>query len=97
MGATIMSSSQKRAVSNHRSRLRQRGLVRLEVSVRKEDVPLVRGVVAALNDPTREDGARGALRDTFGEASGFKDFLLQVPIEGLDLERLDDDVRDIDL
>ena len=92
-----MSSSQKRAVSNHRSRLRKRGVVRLEVSVRKEDVALVRGVVMALNDPKREDDARAALRDRFADASGFKEFLLQLPIDGLDLERLDDDVRDVEL
>ena len=92
-----MSSSQKRAVRNHRSRQRQRGLVRMEVSVRTEDAPLVRGVVTALNDPTREDGARAVLRSNFGEATGFKEFLLQVPIEGLELERLDEEVRDVDL
>ncbi len=92
-----MSSSQRRAVSNHRTRLRARGVVRLEVKVRTQDVPLVRGVVTALNDPTRQEEARALLREQFSEASGFKEFLLQAPIEGLDLDRPAGDVREIEL
>jgi hypothetical protein len=93
----IMTSSQQRAVSNHRKRLHQRGVVRLEVKVCKQDVPLVRGVVTALNDPMREEGVRAMLREQFSEATGFKEFLLQAPIEDLDLDRPESVVRDVEL
>jgi hypothetical protein len=97
IGVGIMSSSQRRAVSNHRSRLRERGVVRLEVKVRKQDVPLVRGVVTALNDPTREEEARAMLRERFSDATGFKEFLLQAPIDDLDLDRPEADAREVEL
>jgi len=46
-----MSNAKKQALSAYRRRLKRRGVVRLEVHVRKEDAPRVRGVIAALGDP----------------------------------------------
>ena len=48
-----MSSTQRKALSTYRRRLKRRGVVRLEVHVRKDDAALVRGVVKALADPWR--------------------------------------------
>lgn len=93
-----MTSSPKKALRSHRSRMKQRGLVRLEVNVRKEDAPLVRDVATALNDPGREDAARALLRERFGGAAkGFKNFLSRAPIEDLDLERPRGVARDVEL
>ena len=44
----------KKSLSDFRQRLKRRGVVRLEVHVRKDDAALVRGVVTALSDPSRE-------------------------------------------
>ena len=88
----------KKALSEYRRRLMQHGIV-LEVYVRKEDAPLVRGVVKALTDPSREFQTRALLRERFGasKASGFKALLASAPIEGIDLRRKRDFRRDIEL
>ena len=48
-----MASTQRNALSAYRRRLKRRGVVRIEVHVRKDDAALVRGVVKALSDPDR--------------------------------------------
>ena len=94
-----MSTSQKKALSAYRRRLKRQGVVRLEVRVRKDDAPLVRGVASALADPDREGAARALLRERFGEsrARGLKALLAALPLEGIDLDRKRDPGRDIDL
>lgn len=94
-----MQSSQKRAVSSHRRRLKQQGVVRLEVRVRKEDVSLVRGVVAALADVERATETRKQLRERFPaqKGKGLKALLASAPLEGIDLRRTRDIGRDVDL
>jgi hypothetical protein len=69
------------------------------VHVRKEDAPLVRGVVKALTDPSREFQTRALLRERFGasKASGLKALLASAPLEGIDLSRNRDFGRDIEL
>jgi len=94
-----MQSSQKKALSSHRRRLKRRGIARLEVRVRKDDVPLVRGVVDALADPRRESETRAMLRERFAarEAKGLKALLAAAPLEGIDLDRPRDTGRTVDL
>lgn len=94
-----MQSSQKKALSVHRRRLKRRGIARLEVRVRKDDVALVRGVVAALSDPEREAETRALLRERFAahEAKGLKALLAAAPLEGIDLERPRDTGRTVEL
>jgi hypothetical protein len=89
----------KKALSEYRRRLTQQGVIRLEVHVRKEDAPLVRGVVKALADPSRESKTRALLREQFGasKASGLKALLAAAPLEGVDLGRERDFGRDIEL
>ena len=84
-----MPQSQRKALSAHRRRLKRRGIARLEVRVRRDDVPLVRGVVDALADPSREGETRALLRERFGTGGlkGFKALLAQAPLEGVDLRR----------
>ena len=80
---------QETTLTAHRRRLKRRGVVRLEVNVRKDDVPLVRGVVKALDDPERQAEARLLLRERFGVAkpTGFKALLAAARLEGIDLTR----------
>ncbi len=84
-----MSGVQRKALSTYRRRLKRRGVVRLEVHVRKDDAALVRGVVQALADPEREREARALLRERFGAgtAKGLKALLASAPLEGIDLSR----------
>ena len=79
--------------------MKRRGVVRLEVHVRKEDTSLVRGVVAALADPDREAETRALLREHFGTgpAKGLKALLASAPLEGIDLRRERDQGRDVEL
>lgn len=92
-----MASTQQKALSSYRRRLKRRGVVRLEVRVRKDDAPLVRGVVKALSDPRREHETRALLREQFGagKAEGLKALLAAAPLEGIDLSRDRDLGRDV--
>ncbi len=94
-----MPSSQRTAVTAYRRRMKRQGVVRLEVHVRKDDTPLVRGVVAALADPEREAETRALLRERFGAspAKGLKALLASAPLEGVDLRRERDQGRNVEL
>jgi len=93
-----MPRSQKKALAAHRRRLKQRGIARLELRVRRDDIPLVRGVVEALSDPAREGETRALLRERFGatHAKSFKAMLAEAPLEGIDLARQVDFGRDVE-
>lgn len=83
-----MPEQQDTPVAGFRKRLKQRGLVRVEVQVRREDAALVRGVAAALNDPARDAETREALRRSVGSAqTDLKALLEAAPLDNLDLER----------
>jgi hypothetical protein len=92
-----MSSTQNKSLSAYRRRLKQRGVVRIEVHVRKGDVVLLRGVAKALSDPERAVETRALLRERFGEpkSKGLKALLASAPLEGIDLRREHDLGRDV--
>ena len=94
-----MSSAQKKTLSAYRRRQKRRGVMRLEVHVRKDDVSLIRGVAQALSDPARATEARALLRERFGaiQAKGLKELLAAAPLEGIDLTRERDLGRDVAL
>lgn len=94
-----MTSSQNKALSTYRRRLKREGIVRLEVKVRKEDASLVRNVVSALIDPERENEARAILNERFGVTgkTGLKALIAAAPLEGVDLSRERDFGRDVAL
>lgn len=94
-----MSRATRKPLSTYRRRLKQRGVVRVEVHVRKEDAALVRGVARALGDPRRADEARALLRTRFAAegAEGLKALLVAAPLEGIELERSRDTGRPISL
>lgn len=84
-----MPSTKRKPLSVYRRRLKRRGVVRVEVHVRKDDAALVRGVAQALSDPAREAETRAVLRERFGgvKAKGLKALLAAAPLEGIDLTR----------
>ena len=86
-------------VAKHRAGLARRGLVRVEVSVRREDATLLRRVASALADPARHQETRQLLRQRFSEpaATSLKALLAAAPLDGLDLERDRDPGRDVEL
>ena len=99
-----MSSSQKRAIKNYRSRLGERGLARFEVLGLNGDKALIREVARRL----AENGPESArIRDVVtktisGEPpkkGGVYAWLRNSPLVGadLDLERVKGEVREIDL
>jgi hypothetical protein len=92
-----MATTQQKALSSYRQRLKRSGAIRLEVHVRKDDAALLRGIVRALADPERGGGARALLREHFGagKAEGLKALLASAPLEGIDLSRDRDFGRDI--
>jgi hypothetical protein len=98
-GLAKLSQSKRKTLSVYRRRLKRQGVVRLEVNVRKEDAPLVRGVVKALGDPEREAEVRSFLRERFGatKPAGLKALLAAAPLEGIDLTRHSDVGRDVEL
>jgi hypothetical protein len=94
-----VSKSRKNPLSVYRRRLKRRGIVRVEVQVRKEDAGLLRNVARALADPERALAARAWLGQRFGRprAEGLKALLAEAPLEGIDLERSHDPGRPVQL
>jgi hypothetical protein len=92
-----MPSNPYRSLTAYRRRMKRKGMVRLEVQVQKNDVPLIRSVARALSDPERAADARAVLRDRFGpvKAMGLKALLAAAPLEGIDVTRERDLGRDI--
>ena len=86
-------------LARHRARKASQGLVRLEISVRKEDADLVRHVAAALSDPARQSAARAILRQRFAGSAGvsLKSLLAAAPLDGIELGRPRDLGRDVEL
>jgi hypothetical protein len=98
MSRVKVSRQPKRAAAASRGHLKQPGMVRLEVRVRKDDAALVRGVVRALSDPKRETEARALLGRLGGERTqNLKALLAAAPLEGVKLERERDFGQDVDL
>jgi hypothetical protein len=89
----------KTALESFRDRQKRKGTVRVEVRVRKEDAPLLRGVARALGDPARETEARSLLQARFGAAGavGLKALLAAAPLDGVELDRARDPGRAVDL
>jgi hypothetical protein len=77
----------------------RRGLVRVEVSVRREDAALLRSVASALADPTRHKETRQILRQRFDKpaATSLKALLAAAPLEDVELDRDQDIGRDVEL
>ena len=95
-----MSTAQKKAIRNHRRRLRNQGLIRIEVQASEADARLVRSLARALReDPEKAAILRRQLRETIGmgEAEGLKALLAAAPLEGIEISRSRDRGRYVKL
>ena len=94
-----MTTDQRKSAAAYRDHLKREGMVRVEVHVREEDAPLIRGAAKALRDPVIEGEARAVLREHFaaGPARGFKRLLAGASLESIDLRRNRDAGRNLDL
>ena len=94
-----MATARKTPVDTFRKRLRQKGMVRVEIHVQKDDAVLVKSVARALGDPRTAAQVRTILKARFTKPAqaGLKALLASAPLEGVDLERPRDMGREIDL
>jgi hypothetical protein len=94
-----MNAPARSSLARHRERKTRAGYVRVEVSVRREDAGLVREVASALTDPARRAAARALLDDKViqPDRPSLKALLAAAPLEGVDLERVRDLGRKVDL
>lgn len=94
-----MATARKTPVETFRKRLRQKGMVRVEVHVLKDDAVLVKSVARALGNPKMAAEARAILKARFTKPAqaGLKALLASAPLAGVDLERPRDMGREIDL
>jgi hypothetical protein len=94
-----MASRKKSPLAAHRERMKQRGLMRIEVMVRRTDAPLIRNIARALADPERGPESRAFLVGRFSPVPGknLKELLASAPLAGIDLTRDRSPGRDIDL
>jgi hypothetical protein len=75
------------ALQEHRRRLAERGMKRVEVCVREPDVTLIRRVAKALiNDDKTSKGLRAAIDSVVPQRTPitFKEWLMSAPAEGDD-------------
>jgi hypothetical protein len=86
-------------VAKYPMRKARERLVRVEVSVAREDARLVRQVAAALSDPTRQAATRAFLQRRFAKPGSLslKALLASAPFEEIDLHRSPDVGRDVAL
>ncbi|MBM3505658.1 MAG: hypothetical protein FJX65_17560 [Alphaproteobacteria bacterium] len=82
-----------------RRRQRRRGMIRIEVQVRREDAPLIRRLVKSLSDDDwRKTHRKSLVRvDYLASTVGLKALLAAAPLEGIDLRRSRDRNRPIRL
>ncbi len=95
-----MTVAQKRAVHNHRRRLKEKGILRVEVQASEADKALLQKVASLLRgDPARAAEARTRLLQILGEEPkpGPKSLLESAPLEGIDLTRVRDLGRNVKL
>lgn len=94
-----MATARKTPVETFRKRLRQKGMVRVEVHVLKGDAVLVKSVARALGNPKMAAEARAILKARFTKPAqaGLKALLASAPLAGVELERPRDMGREIDL
>lgn len=94
-----MSASQDKAVRDHRRRLKERGLKRVEIHAAESDAALIRQLAKIL----REDSDRSALlRTRLGDMvterpTGLKLLLVAAPLEDIRITRSQESGRTIEL
>ena len=92
-------TAQSRAVSNYRRRMKQKGMMRVEVQVHQGDARLIRNSASTLSDPEKAEETREFLKKHFTDdtPTGLKALLASAPLEGVDLDREPDFGRNNEL
>lgn len=94
-----MIDARRKAVAEHRKRLKSRGLVRIELRAPAQDAALLREIAAALAAPERGARARQVLHAHFDPYAGLglKELLAAAPLDlELDFDRRADVNREIE-
>jgi hypothetical protein len=94
-----MSDARRKAVAEHRKRLKSSGLVRIELRAPEQDMALLREIAAALADPERGARTRQVLHEHFDPYAGLglKELLAAAPSDlELDFDRRADVDREIE-
>jgi hypothetical protein len=94
-----MADARRKAVAEHRKRLKNRGLARIELRAPAQDAALLREIAAALADPERSAGTRRLLHEHFGPYAGLglKELLAAAPLDlELDFDRRAEINREIE-
>ena len=95
-----MSSAQRKALGRYRDRQKTRGHTRMEISIPEQDREIMKEVAARLRaGGVVAENMRSILESLNDPYAGmdFKQFLEAAPIEELDLDRLADQTREVDL
>ena len=94
-----MSASQDKAVRDHRRRLKERGLKRVEIHAAEADAALIRHLAKILReDDERAELVRTRLDDLIAERpAGLKTLLAAAPLEGIRITRSRDSGRTVEL
>jgi hypothetical protein len=100
----VTSAAQKKAIQNHRKRLRSRGLSRFEVQGRTSDKQLLRDLARKLaEDSSEAANVRKTVESAFTDSSenkgGIWEALRRSPLvgAGVEFERLRGEPRELDL
>lgn len=94
-----MPKSRISPLTSYRTRMKRKGMVRVEVQVGKKDASLVRKLASALTDDAHAPSVRSLLQQHFSKAERprLKDLLAAAPLEGIELIRDPDFGRDVEL
>ena len=94
-----MTPAQKRATEQHRKRLKEKGIARVEVNVPENDKSLIKAIAAKLRNTHQEsEEFRHSLLNALASPRpmNFKELLECAPLDGVDLERSREGWREIE-
>jgi len=94
-----MNASQRKAVSRHRRRQKEKGMVRMEVSVPDSDRELIRQAAANLRAGGKiAERTRAAMNSIINPFAGMnlKELIEAMPLEELEIERSKETGREIE-
>jgi len=94
-----MTTSQEKALRNHRRRLKEQGLRRVEVEATDSDASLIRQLARVLRagGEKAEEARQGLIDMVSLQEPGLKELLASAPLEGIRIRRSRDTGRPIEL
>ena len=94
-----MATSQEKALRNHRRRLKEKGLRRVEVEATDSDASLIKQLARLLRagGEKAEEARQLLIEMTTPREPGLKELLASAPLEGIRIKRSRDTGRPIEL